>query len=64
VVGCVYLKPTREPLVVRVLSWVTADRADLDGPLTQVVGEWLLADWPFTSVRYRLGLEPATLRKL
>ena len=64
VVGCVYLKPTREPLAVRVLSWVTADRAELDGPLTQVVGDWLLADWPFTSVRYRVGLAPATLRAL
>lgn len=64
VVGCVYLKPARDPLSVQVLSWVSAARAELDGPLTQVVGDWLLADWPFTSVRYRRGPDRCTLRAL
>ena len=63
VVGCVYLKPARDPLSVQVLSWVSAARAELDGPLTQVVGDWLLADWPFTSVRYRRGPDRCTLRR-
>ena len=64
VVGCVYLKPARDPLSVQVLSWVSAARAELDGPLTQIVGDWLLADWPFTSVRYRRGPVRVTLRAL
>ncbi|GAA3574638.1 hypothetical protein GCM10022197_34600 [Microlunatus spumicola] len=62
VVGCVYLKPARDPLSVQVLSWVSAARAELDGPLTQIVGDWLLADWPFTTVRYRRGPVSVTLR--
>jgi hypothetical protein len=27
--------------------------AELDGPLTDVVGAWLLEAWPFEAVRYR-----------
>jgi hypothetical protein len=51
VVGCVYLKPSADGALVS--SWVTAARADLDGPLTGVVRDWLAAAWPFEVVRYR-----------
>jgi hypothetical protein len=64
VIGCVYFKPSRaEPGDVEALSWVRADRAQLDGPLTDVVGTWLLDVWPFRVVHYRSGLNPITMRK-
>ncbi len=48
VIGCVYIYPSRAPdHDVQVQSWVRADRADLDGPLADAVGEWLAADWPW-----------------
>jgi len=54
VVGCVYIYPVRsDPGAAQVRSWVTASRADLDPLLHDVVAEWLAADWPFASVRYR-----------
>ncbi|MEU4241853.1 N-acetyltransferase [Actinoplanes sp. NPDC026619] len=64
VVGCVYFKPspTTEGEVTA-SSWVTAARADLDGPLTDVVGRWLLAAWPFEIVQYRSGDSPTTIRR-
>jgi hypothetical protein len=64
VIGCVYFKPvsTVEDEVAA-LSWVRADRAELDTRLTEVVGAWLAAAWPFASVRYRRGREPIVLRK-
>jgi len=54
VVGCVYFtpSPTAEG-EVKAASWVCAARAELDGPLTDVVGAWLLEAWPFEAVRYR-----------
>lgn len=63
IVGCVYIKPARggeHP--VEALSWVRADRAGLDEPLTRVVDAWLRADWPFPAVGYRLGDVPTTIR--
>jgi hypothetical protein len=42
-------------------SWVCAARAELDGPLTDVVGLWLLEAWPFEVVHYRLGEFPMTI---
>ena len=63
VVGCVYLKPVPdEPGEARATSWVSADRAELDGPLTEVVGEWLREAWPFELVHYRRGAEPREIR--
>jgi hypothetical protein len=51
VIGCVYIYPV-EGHDARVLSWVRADRAELDKPLRDAVGAWLLAAWPFTDVDY------------
>jgi hypothetical protein len=64
VIGCVYFKPSRAaPGDVEAASWVRADRAHLDGPLTDVVGTWLLDEWPFRVVHYRSGSKPTTIRK-
>jgi len=57
VVGCVYIYPSRaQPRITEVRSWVTASRADLDPVLHEAVDSWLAADWPFTDVRYRIGV--------
>ena len=32
---------------VDVRSWVRADRAELDGPLSAILSSWLAAAWPF-----------------
>ena len=54
VIGCVYIYPWRsDPRVAEVLSWVTADRAELDLPLHDAVSSWLTREWPFAEVRYR-----------
>jgi hypothetical protein len=51
VIGCVYLYPsTSADSEVRVLSWVRADRADLDVPLADAVARWLETDWPWERV--------------
>lgn len=48
VIGCVYLYPTSSPEHdVEVQSWVTASRAELDGPLADAVAAWLVAEWPW-----------------
>ena len=48
VIGCVYLYPSKSPgHDVRVLSWVRADRADLDAPLAETVDSWLAESWPW-----------------
>ncbi|HEY7857711.1 MAG TPA: hypothetical protein VIC82_04340 [Candidatus Nanopelagicales bacterium] len=54
VVGCVYFKPTSppQPDAVAVRSWVTAEHADLDEPLYEVVTRWLADDWPWSVVEY------------
>ncbi|MEV4348421.1 N-acetyltransferase [Actinoplanes sp. NPDC049596] len=62
VVGCVYFVPAADG-EVKALSWVSAARAELDGPLTEVVGEWLRAVWPFEVVHYRSGASPVMIRK-
>jgi hypothetical protein len=61
VVGCVYFKPAGDG-EVRALSWVCAARADLDGPLTDIVGTWLREVWPFGTVHYRSGGAAITIR--
>lgn len=64
VIGCVYLTPV--PTAggqVKVSSWVRASRADSDGPLTDVVGAWLLEAWPFDVAHYRSGEVPTTIRR-
>ncbi len=64
VIGCVYFKPSRTAAgEVVASSWVRADRADMDGPVTDLVGAWLLNVWPFAVVHYRTGLSPVTIRK-
>ncbi len=51
VIGCVYLYPTSDAdHDVTVLSWVRADRADLDAPLADAVAAWLDTDWPWSRV--------------
>ena len=53
VVGCVYVYPVSDGShEARVLSWVRASRAELDGPLWQAVSDWLAAEWPFEKVDY------------
>ena len=53
VIGCVYIYPDKSGETdAKVLSWVTAGRAELDAPLWQAVGAWLEADWPFERVSY------------
>jgi hypothetical protein len=51
VIGCVYIYPSAsEDWDVTVQSWVTADKADLDGPLADAVAGWLATDWPWKRV--------------
>lgn len=48
VIGCVYLYPSPDAAYdVTVQSWVTADRAELDGPLADAVAAWIATDWPW-----------------
>jgi hypothetical protein len=51
IVGCVYVYPRKGGPGARVLSWVRADRADLDVPVYDV-SEWLRTAWPFTEIAY------------
>jgi len=54
VIGCVYVSPVKDdPAAASVKSWVTADRAHLDGPLHDTVSAWLARAWPFERVAYR-----------
>jgi len=54
VIGCVYVYPSRaEEWDVYVLSWVRADRSDLDAPLADAVAGWLASDWPWERVDRR-----------
>ena len=51
VIGCVYLYPAAsEQSEVTVQSWVRADKADLDVPLSDAVARWLATDWPWRRV--------------
>lgn len=53
VVGCVYIYPSADERIdAAVLSWVRADRRDLDRPLYEAVSAWLRSDWPFAIVEY------------
>ncbi|MEV0648173.1 N-acetyltransferase [Phytomonospora sp. NPDC050363] len=46
VIGCLYIYPHRDGTPgTKVRSWVRASHAHLDGPLHDVVSEWI-ADWP------------------
>lgn len=55
VIGCLYIYPSSEPgHGADVLSWVTADRAEIDAVLPRSVAEWLAADWPFDNPDYAL----------
>jgi RimJ/RimL family protein N-acetyltransferase len=51
VIGCVYVYPSDDDdHDVLVLSWVRADRSDLDVPLSDAVARWLSTDWPWERV--------------
>ena len=53
VVGCVYIYPDDGGTDdAQVLSWVRAERAELDGVLRTAVANWLRKEWPFTTFRY------------
>ena len=52
VIGCLYIYPLKDGSGADVHSWVTARRAELDGPLHTAVSAWLEADWPFERVEY------------
>jgi hypothetical protein len=53
VVGCVYIYPPKDGSGgAHVSSWVTASRAELDGPLRAAVRAWLAERWPFDRVQY------------
>jgi hypothetical protein len=53
VIGCLYIyPPERAGFDVDVRSWVSADRAELDEPLHEVVSGWLAESWPFTNPDY------------
>jgi RimJ/RimL family protein N-acetyltransferase len=58
VIGCVYIYPLRDgDHDARVMSWVRASRAELDGPLWRAVSDWLASEWPFGSVEYAARLD-------
>jgi Acetyltransferase (GNAT) domain len=51
--GCVYIYPHDDGAHdASVTSWVTAERAALDGPLRELVRAWLRDEWPFVNVDY------------
>jgi hypothetical protein len=48
VIGCVYIYPDKTGAHdAKVLSWVRANRSELDAPLWRAVGGWLEDEWPF-----------------
>jgi hypothetical protein len=52
VIGCVYLKPDLTGAAqAEARSWVSAERAVLDGPLREHLRPWFATAWPI-SVRY------------
>jgi hypothetical protein len=53
VIGCVYIYPAKPgEHDASVLSWVRADRAELDVPLRDAVRGWLRDAWPFENIDY------------
>ncbi|HUB37278.1 MAG TPA: N-acetyltransferase [Streptosporangiaceae bacterium] len=63
VIGCVYIYPpegqhrdggTEGQPAAAVMSWVRADRANLDRVLYDTVTAWLERAWPFGSIQYAL----------
>jgi ribosomal protein S18 acetylase RimI-like enzyme len=53
VIGCVYIYPAKsDEHDVRVQSWVTVSRSELDVPLWRAVSGWLADEWPFERVDY------------
>lgn len=52
VIGCLYIYPSSEPgHDADVRSWVTEDRASMDGPIRQDIARWIRTKWPFTHPR-------------
>jgi hypothetical protein len=53
VIGCIYIYPDKDgDRDARVASWVRASRAELDGPLRDLVSRWMETAWPFARVAY------------
>jgi hypothetical protein len=53
VIGCLYIYPSEVPGAdAQVRSWVSADVAELDGPLHTAVSRWLAERWPFARPLY------------
>ena len=53
VIGCVYIYPSSDAgHDAEVLSWVRANRAELDRVLWETVSAWLEQSWPFRSPAY------------
>lgn len=54
VIGCVYVYPPAEgdTFDAKVRSWVRASKAELDAPVRQRLADWLVTDWPFTTIAY------------
>jgi hypothetical protein len=51
VIGCLYIYPGDDG-VTSVLSWVTADRHDMDRVVWEAISEWISLAWPFDRVAY------------
>ena len=51
VVGCLYIDAD-ETSDALVMSWVRADRAELDPRVRRWVSEWLATEWPFDELTY------------
>lgn len=53
VIGCIYIYPDGRPNHdARVSSWVTESRAELDGPIREVLSIWIDEEWPFSNPYY------------
>ena len=55
VIGCVYIYPDKETDAdAHVRSWVRDNRIKIDAVVWRSLSDWLLADWPFTKLRYEV----------
>jgi hypothetical protein len=53
VIGCLYIYPDKsEQHDAKVLSWVRANRSELDVELWRAVTKWLADEWSFERVVY------------
>lgn len=53
VIGCVYIYRSKEPdHDVRIRSWVTESRAEMDTVVFRSLTEWIRSTWPFENPQY------------